>query len=170
MAPASCKIGRTHQKSIVRWEWHIQGQAWCEIAGHMWVSWASFHVIFMQGTGEHHEPGFHVIHLSCTNISPSAYNSGPQTGRFRAQIMGREKLELRSWYVEGYEPTWMEVWGEGEHQASVWIVKTPLPDIEGLEWGVGRSLVWKAHWGWGWRRQRQAASICWGIWWCRALC
>ena len=80
MAPASCKIGRTHQKFIVKWEWVYPGSGMCEIAGHVWVSWVSFHVVFMQDTNELHEPGFHVIRLSCTNISPSAFYSGPQRG------------------------------------------------------------------------------------------
>lgn len=109
-------------------------------------------------------PGSHVIYPSCTSTSPSAHTSGPHGGRTLCPADGRGEawakvLNKSAWYVEEYGPTCMEVCGESEHKAFVWIVKILLPGMEGLEWGVGRALPWKAHWGWGWpSRDRQQAS------------
>lgn len=53
------------------------------------------------------------VSMSSTSLAPTSLPQlttlGPREGDPCAQMMGKEKLELRPWYVEEHRPTRMEV-------------------------------------------------------------
>ena len=49
------------------------------------------------------------VSMSCASLAPTSLPQlstlGPREGDPCAQMVGKEKLELRSWYVEEHRPT-----------------------------------------------------------------